>query len=186
MVKLPVEWLTRVSLLVGLALVLQPPLARADSVEEINAKALNALTILGDYVDGSEAFLRSAAGVLVFPDVVKLGFGAGGQYGEGVLLVERRPAAYYATSGAPFGLELGVQFKAEVIVFLSADALQRFRESHSWEAGVDGTVHLARRGSGAGLDPKSIEQDIVGFVFSNEGLEQEPTFEGTRITRLAR
>ena len=53
--------------------------AQADSVEEINAKSLNALVFLRDQVDGSEEILRNAAGVLVFPDVVKLGFGVGGE-----------------------------------------------------------------------------------------------------------
>ena len=30
--------------------------------------------------------LDQAAGVLVFPDVVKMGFGVGGEFGEGVLI----------------------------------------------------------------------------------------------------
>lgn len=174
------------SLLLSLLVLLPGQPAWADSVEEINAKALNALVFLKDYADGSEEFLRDAAGVLVFPDVVKLGFGVGGQYGEGVLLVDRKPVAYYATSGATFGLQLGVQFKAEVIAFVTEEALQRFRDSHGWEVGVDGSIALARRGAGAGIDTLSSDDDVVGFIFSNKGLMTNLTFEGAKITRLAR
>ena len=36
---------------------------RADTVEEINAKSLNILVYLKNQVEGSEAFLKQAAGV---------------------------------------------------------------------------------------------------------------------------
>jgi lipid-binding SYLF domain-containing protein len=38
---------------------------------------------------------RKAAGVLVFPSVIKAGFGVGGEYGEGVLIVKGKAAGYY-------------------------------------------------------------------------------------------
>ena len=137
-------------------------------------------------MDGAEEFLRTAAGVLIFPDVVKLGFGAGGEYGEGVLLVDGKPDSYYAMSGASYGLPLGVKFKAEVIVFVDPEALEQFRAARGWDAGVEGRVVLAERGSGAGIDPRVLESDVVGFIFSDEGLLSDLDFEGAKVTRLAR
>ena len=46
----------------------------------------------------SRSFAQRAAGILVFPTVVKAGFGFGGEYGEGSLLIHGRPAEYYTDS----------------------------------------------------------------------------------------
>lgn len=174
-----------VPLLVLVLLLLSPP-GRAESVEEINARADDALAFLRDHVEGVDVLLRKAAGVLVFPHIVKLGFGAGGQYGEGVLLVDQRPTGYYATSGAPFGLPLGVQFKAEVILFVSREALQDFRDSLSWEVGVDADVALPHHAAGKAVSAGDGDHAVVGFIFSSEGLSSNLTFEGAKISRLAR
>ena len=40
---------------------------------------------------GSEAFLSKAYAVLVFPSVVKGGFGIGGEYGEGAMRIAAIP-----------------------------------------------------------------------------------------------
>ncbi|MEP4147133.1 MAG: YSC84-related protein [Halioglobus sp.] len=160
--------------------------ARADSVAEINAKSLKALVYLGEQAKGIDAFLQDAAGVLVFPDIVKLGFGAGGQYGEGVLLVDQKPDAYYSTAGAAFGLQLGAQFKSEVIVFVTEQALVEFRQRRGFEVGIDGQVALLTAEEAASLSSAEIDEPIVGFIFSNEGVLANLTMEGAKMTKLAR
>ena len=159
---------------------------RADSVEEINAKSLNILVYLANQVEGSEAFLRGVAGVLVFPDIVKLGFGLGGEYGEGVLLVDGKPDGYYSTAGASFGLQLGAEFKSELIVFLTEEALGDFRARRGFEVGVDGHVAMVAPGSVGKMLAGDLDEEVVGFVFTNEGLMANLTLEGSKITRLAR
>ena len=173
-------------LLVCLALSGSPQLARADSVEEINSKSLSALAYLGNKGGGINAFLEDAAGVLVFPDIVKLGFGSGGQYGEGVLLVDQKPDAYYAIAGAPYGIALGAQFKSEVIVFVTEQALAKFRQRRGFKVGIDGKVRLVMTEEAVDLGAAEIEEAIVGFIFTNEGLMSTLTFEGAKITKLAR
>ncbi len=176
--------ITRTGFLICLALL--SLVSRADSMEKINAKSLNALMYLSGQVEGIETFLKNAAGVLVFPDIVKVGFGLGGQYGEGVLLVDQKPDAYYSTGGASFGLQLGVQFKSEVIVFVTEQALADFRQRRGFEVGVDGSVALVKNGAAAHLSSVQINEPIVGFIFSNEGLMANLTLEGAKITKLAR
>jgi lipid-binding SYLF domain-containing protein len=174
------------TVLFSLTLVLLSPPLQADSVQQINSGSAKALQRLKGYAPGADELLRDAAAVLVFPDVVKLGFGVGGQYGEGVLLIDGEPAAYYATAGASFGLQLGAQTKSEVIVFVTEEALVNFRNSRGWRAGVDGSIALPEQGAAGGIDTRSLNQPVVGFIFSNQGLMGNLTFEGAKITRMAR
>lgn len=162
-----------------------PPVL-ADSVEYINSHTRQALSVLRQSADGAGAVLDSAAGVLVFPDIFKLGFGSGGQYGEGVLLVEGEPVAYYSTAGTSFGQLPGAKFKSEVIVFRTQEALQQFRNKPGWKVGVDGEVSLARPAADHGLRFTGGDDATVGFIFSNQGLVADLNMEGANITRLAR
>ena len=74
--------------------------------------------------------------------------------------------------------------KTVVIVFLQKNALDRFRNSDGWEAGVDGSVAFATLGAGAGIDSTSLNKPIVGFVFGNKGLMYNLTLEGSKYSRL--
>ncbi len=171
-------------LLLPLLLIATAP--RADTVEEINAKSLNILVYLKNQVEGSEAFLKQAAGVLIFPDIVKVGFGLGGEYGEGVLLVDGKPDGYYSTAGASFGLQLGAEFKSELIVFMTEEALRDFRARRGFEVGVDGHVAMVAPGSVGKMLAGDLDEEVVGFVLTNEGLMANLTLVGSKITRLAR
>ncbi|QFU74561.1 hypothetical protein EY643_02230 [Halioglobus maricola] len=168
-----------------LLLLLSGPL-RADSVEHINSESVRVLGLLQDEVPGADGMIRAAAGVLVFPDVVKLGFGVGGQYGEGVLLVAGEPEGYYATAGASFGLQLGAVRKSEVILFMTDEALQQFSGSRGWQVGIDGNVTVVKHSAGAHLDSREAQDPVVAFILSDEGLMADLSLEGAKITRLAR
>ena len=81
------------ALSVLLLAMLVPLTAQADTKEVIDAQTAQALDRLRGYNDQAAELLEQAAGVLVFPDVVKMGFGVGGQYGEGVLQVFQHPCS---------------------------------------------------------------------------------------------
>jgi len=137
-------------------------------------------------VNGAEKFLAKAQAVLVFPDVIKAGFGIGGEYGEGAMLIKGKTVDYYSTAAASIGFQLGAQFKTVVLIFLKKSALDKFRNSDGWEAGVDGSVALIELGVGKDVNSVNYEDPIVGFVFSNKGLMYNLTLEGSKITKLAR
>jgi lipid-binding SYLF domain-containing protein len=160
--------------------------AWADSKAVIDAGTSRALVELLEHSDGAGELLDKAAGVLVFHDVVKMGFGVGGQYGEGELLIDGAPVAYYSTVGASFGLQIGAQIKTEVILFMTPEALKSFRESQGWEVGVDTSVAVINLGGGKDINTRNIKEPVIGFIFSNKGLMYNLTFEGSKITRLAR
>jgi len=158
--------------------------ARADSAAEININVKQTLTRFRAEVGGASEFLAAARGVLVFPKVYKAGFGVGGEYGEGALLVGGATVGYYNTVAASFGLQLGAQRKSIVIVFMEEQALAKFRRSEGWKIGVDGSVALVRLGAGGSIDTQNIKDPVVGFIFGNEGLMYNLTLEGSKITRL--
>ncbi len=156
----------------------------AASREEINAGANDAMKRFYQEVGAGKELAGKAQGILIFPSVLKAGIGIGGEYGEGLLRIKGRTDGYYSTAAASIGLQLGMQSKTVMILFMTPKALSDFKKSEGWEAGVNGSVALATLGAGGQLDTKTLSQPIIGFVFGNKGLMYNLTFEGTKITRL--
>jgi len=174
---------TLLTLLATLAL-LAPSSGLAASAREIDARVDETLEQFVAKVDGAREFLDGAAGVLVFPRVVKAGLVVGGEYGEGALRVDGETVDYYSTAAGSIGFQAGAQAKSVVIVFITQPALQRFRESRGWKAGVDGSVAVIDMGVGRSLDTVNVNNPIVGFVFGQQGLMFNATLEGSKFTRL--
>ena len=158
--------------------------ANAASAQEIDIKANAALERFRNEVGGGAKFLDSAEGVLVFPEVLKAGFVVGGEYGEGVLRIGGASVDYYSTAAASIGFQLGAQSKMVFLVFLEKSALDAFRASEGWKAGVDGSVAVVEFGAGTDVTTLSIQDPIVGFVLGNKGLMFNLTLEGSKYTRL--
>jgi lipid-binding SYLF domain-containing protein len=123
---------------------------------------------------------------LVFPTVIKAGFGFGGEYGEGALLVRGRTNSHYNTISASFGFQLGVQARSVIILFMTPEALDRFRRTDGWKVGVDGSVAIVTVGIGGSIDTNKITSPIIGFILDPKGLMYNLTLEGTKITRIWR
>mgnify|MGYP001029985252 CR=1 FL=1 len=158
----------------------------AASAQEINANVRVALEDFYEEAPAGKILAEDAAGMLVFPRVVKAGIGIGGEYGEGALLVGGETVAYYSTASASIGFQLGAQVKSQVILFMTDEALERFRDSDGWEAGVDGSVALIELGAAQEISSNSVQQPIVGFIFSNRGLMYNLTFEGSKMSEIDR
>ena len=122
----------------------------------------------------------------MFPSVIKAGIGIGGEYGEGALRIGGKTADYYSTAAASIGLQLGAQAKTVIILFLEQAALDKFRASKGWEAGVDGSVALIQVGAGGSIDTTNIKDPIVGFVIGQKELMFNVTLEGSKFTKLVR
>ncbi len=158
----------------------------AASAAEIDAEVRETLVKFNEEVNGAEVFLNNAAGYLVFPRVIKLGIGIGGETGEGALRVNGKNVGYYRTSAGSFGLQLGAQAKSIVIVFMTKAALDKFRNSSGWKVGVDGSVALIDIGAGKSIDSQNVKDPVVGFVFGSKGLMYNLTLEGSKISKLVK
>lgn len=168
--------------LLALALSSQP--VSAASAAAIDKDVTEAMQKFAEEVDGANEFLGKAAGYLVFPRVIKAGIGIGGETGEGALRIGGQNVAYYRTSAASVGFQLGAQAKSIIIAFMTPGALQKFRDSSGWKVGVDGSVALVDIGVGKSIDTNNIKDPVVGFVFGSKGLMYNLTLEGSRITKL--
>lgn len=160
--------------------------AGAASRQEIDAEVREAVQNFHKHTSAGKELSQKAAGMLVFPSVVKAGIGVGGEYGEGSLLIGGKPVAYYNIASASIGFQLGAQARSMVILFMTDNALSKFRASEGWKAGVDGSVALATLGAGGSIDTETAKKPIIGFIFSNKGLMYNLTFEGSKITKIDR
>lgn len=169
-----------------LACLVLPLSLHAASREEIDANVDEALIRFYSESAAGKSLAERAAGMLVFPRVVKAGIGIGGEYGEGALMVGSNKVEYYNTAGASIGFQLGAQVKSQIIMFMTEDALDTFRASDGWEAGVDGSVAIVEFGTGGEISSNSAQQPIIGFIFSNKGLMYNLTFEGSKMSKIKR
>ena len=158
--------------------------ASAASAKSIDFDVDEALTEFDKQVKGSKGFLKKAKGVLVFPSVVKAGFGIGGEYGEGALRVNGKSVEYYNTMAASIGFQIGAQAKTIILAFMEKNALDKFRHSDGWKVGVDGSVALITVGMGDSLDTINTKDPIVAFVFGQKGLMYNLTLEGSKFNKL--
>jgi lipid-binding SYLF domain-containing protein len=160
--------------------------AVAATAKEIDVSVDVALETFEKEVSGAKQFLASAKGLLVFPKVLKAGFGFGGEYGEGALRIGGKSVNYYNTIAGSFGFQFGAQAKTIVLVFLDEDALKRFQMSEGWKVGVDGSVAIVAVGAGTSLDSSKMQEPIVGFVLDQKGLMYNLTLEGSKFTKLSK
>jgi lipid-binding SYLF domain-containing protein len=160
--------------------------AIAASAVEIDAKADSTLKMFFEKVGPAKELSAKSKGILVFPDVIKAGFGIGGEYGEGALRINGKTVEYYNTAAASIGLQLGAQEKAIILLFMDGKALEDFRKSDGWEAGVDGSVAVVEWGTGGSIDTTNIKDPIIGFVFGNKGLMFNLTLEGSKMSKIKR
>ena len=129
---------------------------------------------------------QKAVGILVFPSIVKAGFGIGGEYGEGALRVRGETVGYYNSLSASFGFQLGVQERSVIILFMTDEALSQFRRTAGWKVGVDGSVAVVTLGAGGSIDTNKITSPVVGFTLDPKGLMYNLTLEGSKISRISR
>lgn len=157
----------------------------AASADEINASANAALHKFVEMNPSAQELGRKAAGALVFPSVVKAGFGFGGAYGEGVLIVHGNAAGYYNIVSASFGFQIGVQAQSVIILFMTEDALAQFEQSYGWKVGVDGSVVVVNLGAAGSIDTNTLTSPILGFIFDQQGLMYSLSLEGSKISRIS-
>jgi lipid-binding SYLF domain-containing protein len=175
-----------VALLALMAVVIAAPQSKAASAGEINAGVDATLDTFFYQVRGARELAHKAVGILVFPSIVKAGFGFGGEYGEGALRVHGRTVGYYNNVSASFGFQLGIQSRSVIIMFMTPQALNQFRNTAGWKVGVDGSIAIITVGVGGSIDTNKITSPVVGFILAPKGLMYNLTLEGSNISRISR
>jgi lipid-binding SYLF domain-containing protein len=111
--------------------------ATGETAAKIDAGVESARDQCAAQIPGCNAAAEKAPGMLVFPEVTKAAIGVGGSYGEGALIVGNKTAGYYSATAASVGLQLGAEKCAQIIMSMTAEALDMFRNSSGWEAGAN-------------------------------------------------
>ena len=145
--------------------------------QSIDAAVDAALAQLYAQDPAARELVAKARGTLVFPSVVSAGFVVGGSYGEGALrsasVNDRIPAPaimYYKT--------------AVFILFMTQEALDKFKASNGWTVGADASVSMMKVGANAGVDTSTAQSAVIGYVLTKGGLMANLSLAGTKITPL--
>jgi lipid-binding SYLF domain-containing protein len=133
------------------------------------------------------ALLRDAQGVAIIPGVIKLGFGIGGRYGEGVIL-GRLPDGSWSNpvfitfTGGSIGWQVGIQSADIVLVFKTRKSLERVLQGKGkLTLGADAAVAAGPLGrqAEAGTDAR-LQAEIYSYSRSR-GLFAGISLEGSGI-----
>lgn len=158
--------------------------ARADSAQEIDAKVDIALNALMAESQTAATLAPDAKAILVFPSIVKAGFGIGGQYGEGALRRDGVTVGYYNLASASFGFQAGAQSYSQAMFFMTDQALRQFENVNGFEIGADANVAVMNEGAGIDVTTNTLQDPIIAFVYGQSGLMAGVTVEGSKITKI--
>ena len=111
---------------------------------ELNSDANRALQHLYNETPAAKVLEASAKGILVFPGILKAGFIAGAQLGDGVLLKNGRATSFYNSVAVSYGLQAGIQKFGYALFLMTDSALAHVENSAGWEIGV-GSKYRYRR-----------------------------------------
>jgi lipid-binding SYLF domain-containing protein len=127
---------------------------------------------------------KTADAILVFPTITKAGLGIGGQYGEGALLRKGKAVAYYKTTGASFGLQVGGQKYGYAMFFLTPKAVEQLDAANGFEVGVGPTVVVVDEGMAKSTTTNTLKDDVYAFIFGQKGLMAGLGLQGNKIKKI--
>lgn len=144
--------------------------------------------VLDQVTRGSPDLARligDARAVLVFPEVVPMTFGEGGQYGEGALLVAGAVVAHYASTGPERpDLPEGIPHRTDVLLFMTDEALWDFRNRPVWRLGLDGRVNVLEHGRPARWSATSGQSPVLGFSLAGPALREPLRLANNTLSRI--
>jgi lipid-binding SYLF domain-containing protein len=152
--------------------------------QAIDASVDGALSRLYTSTKGSRELVSKAQGVLIFPNVLQAGFIVGSQHGDGALRVSGGTVGYYSTTSGTFGLTAGAQSKAIIFLFMTSDALDRFRSSKGWTLAGDASVAIVKVGANGTIDSATATAPVEVMIMTNAGLMADVSLAGTKVTPL--
>lgn len=179
-----------VTLLVGLP-ALPAQVAEAKTPQGILDSAAEVFREMANQGDVSTmaALVRDAEGLAIFPSVIKAALIFGGRYGEGVVLRRDRNnggwfgPSFYSIGGASWGLQVGGQSTALVLVIMNEKGMKGFR-GDKFTLGGDLAVAVGPVGrqTGVGTDEK-FRASIYSYSL-NRGIFAGVSLEGAVISTL--
>jgi lipid-binding SYLF domain-containing protein len=168
----------------ALAYAAHPLKAGGQEAAELASASKASLQSLMATVPAAKALANEAEAILVFPKITKAGLGIGGQYGEGALLKKGSAVAYYKTTGASFGLQVGGQQYGYAMFFMNAKALSALDSANGFEIGVGPSVVVMDEGMAKSSTTTTRKDDVYALIFGQKGLMAGLGLQGNKITKI--
>lgn len=184
MKALPTKPLVVILILLAASLWTTIASVQAESAAEMQKSARQALRNLYRTTPGAAELGGKAAGILVFPEIIKGGFVVAAQYGNGVLFKGDTVAGYYNTTSGSFGYQAGVQKFSYALFFMTPEDLRYLDKSSGWELGVNPSITIVDTGLAKSLSTTTLQKGMYAFFFDQKGLMGGLSLQGSKITRI--
>ncbi len=171
----------------GLLFCLSAPFASAGTESE---KVAASLDVLRDITRIPEkglpaALLSNAQGIVIVPDVVKLGFVVGGKYGTGILMVHKSDGtwsnpAFVSIFGGSFGWQVGAEATDLILVFKSRRGIDGIRNG-KFTIGADASVAAGPVGRSVSASTDVLLRAEIVSYSRNRGVFAGVSVEGVSL-----
>jgi lipid-binding SYLF domain-containing protein len=160
--------------------------SEATSHAQLEQEARVALAQLYATTPRAKELSGNAAGILIFPDVVKAGLLIGGSGGKGVLFgADGNVKGYYKAGAVSWGLQAGAQSFSEAMILMTPESIQHLDSADGWSVGVGPSVVVADAGMAKDITTTSERSDVYAFIYGQSGLMAGLGVQGQKITRLS-
>lgn len=132
----------------------------------LDASVINTLAQCKQVSPSCASATQDAAGILVFPTVIKADLIVGGAGGKGALVENGKITEYYSIGAASAGLQAGVETASQVYVFRTLGALAELKQGREWKASATAGVTLMT----ADANAKAVTGNVLAYLFDTKGL----------------
>src|SRR3954469_23341806 len=122
-------------------------------------------------------FLNNAAGYVVFPSIGKAGFGVGAAYGRGVVYEGNKQTGFASLSQGSLGIQAGAQDTAELVVFGTREALNKFKDG-KFEFDANASAIILKSGAAKSA---SFRDGVAVFTKAKSGAMVELSLSGQKL-----
>src|SRR5262245_22140767 len=127
--------------------------------DALEADAKHALQMLYDSQPSAAEMGKDAKAILVFPEVVKIGFMFAGSFGEGVLMKDDKVMGHYNTRSGSYGFQAGAHRYGYAVFLMSDDAVGYLDRSNGWELGAGPSITMVDFGRAKKLTTTTMNTD---------------------------
>jgi lipid-binding SYLF domain-containing protein len=157
--------------------------AAAEGAAELESEAIAALERLYDTTPAARTLGKDAKGILVFPQVGKVGFIFAGEFGVGALLHDGEATSFYNIAEVSAGYQAGIQKFSYALFFMTDSALSYLSKSGGFALGAGPSLTVADKGFATSMTTSTARSDIYAFNYGAEGLMGGLGLKGSKITR---
>lgn len=154
--------------------------------DALEADAQFALELLYETSPSAAEMGKEAKAVLIFPEVVKIGFMFAGGFGEGVLIKDGKVQGHYNTTSGSYGFQAGAHRYGYAVFLMTDDAVKYLDRSKGWEIGAGPSITMMDVGRAKKISTTTLNTDAYAVIFGQRGLMAGMGIEGSKITLIDR